>query len=87
MDIDKDGYLSEQDIQTCINNLNSHSFFDYGRQSLSQSQFNSQIKFHQLSSDLFISNSKAFEVCKQITDKLASRKISIVSFFNMCDIK
>ena len=27
MDIDKDGYLTEIDIQTCLNNLNSDAFF------------------------------------------------------------
>lgn len=27
MDIDKDGFISDIDLQTCLNNLNSNTFF------------------------------------------------------------
>ena len=45
IDVDKDGYVSEIDLQTCINNLNSNAFFKNGGEALAQSGFSSQAKF------------------------------------------
>jgi Ca2+-binding EF-hand superfamily protein len=45
IDIDKDGFVSEIDLQTCINNINSNAFFKNGGEALAQSGFTSQAKF------------------------------------------
>jgi len=45
MDIDKDGYISVEDLKTCLRNLTSTAFFQHGSSSLSTSQFNSSLKF------------------------------------------
>ena len=45
MDIDKDGYISVEDLKTCLRNLTSTAFFQHGGSSLSTSQFNSSLKF------------------------------------------
>lgn len=34
MDIDKDGFISEIDLQTCLNNLGSNTFFKNGGEAL-----------------------------------------------------
>ena len=34
MDIDKDGYISEIDLRTCLDNLNSDAFFRNGGEAL-----------------------------------------------------
>ena len=34
IDVDKDGYVSENDIQTCIRNLNNSAFWKNGGESL-----------------------------------------------------
>ena len=34
MDIDKDGFISEIDLQTCLNNLSSDAFFKESGQAL-----------------------------------------------------
>ena len=41
MDVDKDGFISEIDLQTCISNLNSNAFFKNGGEALAQSGFSS----------------------------------------------
>jgi len=30
IDIDKDGFINEEDLRTCLRNLNSHTFFKEG---------------------------------------------------------
>lgn len=64
MDIDKDGYLSEIDISTCINNLSSDTFFKNSGEALAQSAFSSGKKFFPASQNL--PNERAFEIAKQI---------------------
>ena len=41
MDIDKDGFISEIDLQTCLNNLSSDAFFRDGGEALAVSAFSS----------------------------------------------
>jgi len=45
MDIDKDGYISEIDLQTCLKNLNSDAFFKNSGEALAASAFSSASKF------------------------------------------
>lgn len=45
LDVDKDGYVSEIDLQTCLNNLNSETFFKNNGEALANSTFSSQKKF------------------------------------------
>ena len=44
MDVDKDGYISEIDLATCIKNLNSNAFFKNSGAALAQSGFSSHTK-------------------------------------------
>jgi Ca2+-binding EF-hand superfamily protein len=46
MDIDKDGFISEIDLQTCLDNMNSEAFFRNGGEALSVSAFSSAKKFY-----------------------------------------
>lgn len=41
MDVDKDGFISEIDLNTCINNLNSTAFFKNSGEALAKSGFSS----------------------------------------------
>jgi hypothetical protein len=34
IDVDKDGYISEIDLQTCLNHMNSNAFFKNGGEAL-----------------------------------------------------
>ena len=45
VDIDKDGYVSKEDLETCLANLNSTAFFKDGGKALQRVQFNSKYKF------------------------------------------
>ena len=45
IDIDKDGFVSEIDLQTCISNLSSDAFFKNSGEALARSAFASQKKF------------------------------------------
>lgn len=45
MDIDKDGFISEIDLQTCLTNLNSDAFFKNSGEALARSTFQSAKKF------------------------------------------
>ncbi len=46
MDVDKDGFITEIDIQTCISNLNSDAFFKNNGEALSGSVFGTEKKFY-----------------------------------------
>ena len=37
LDVDKDGYVGEEDLKTCLNNMQSMTFFDNGGASLAAS--------------------------------------------------
>ena len=64
MDVDKDGFLSEIDLQTCINNLGSDAFFRDGGEALAVSAFSSSKKFYPAGEQL--TNERAFEIVNQI---------------------
>lgn len=46
IDIDKDGFITEADVTTCIKNLNNAAFYKNGGQALKSSTFNAQTKFY-----------------------------------------
>jgi Ca2+-binding EF-hand superfamily protein len=60
MDIDKDGYISEIDLQTCLNNLNSDAFFKNSGEALAQSAFSSAKKFYPTTERL--SEERSYEI-------------------------
>ena len=62
IDIDKDGYISEIDLQTCIDNLNTPSFFKNSGEALAVSSFSSQKKFYPTTESL--TPERAFEIAK-----------------------
>jgi Ca2+-binding EF-hand superfamily protein len=78
MDIDKDGLVSEIDLQTCLSHLNSDSFFRNNGEALTNAGFSSSIKFYPGSQDTSnkqyqpLSEERAFEVLNQIRTALVS---------------
>lgn len=62
IDIDKDGFITEADIETCIKNLPNLAFFKNGGAALTQSTFNSTAKIYPQESKL--TNEKAISICK-----------------------
>jgi Ca2+-binding EF-hand superfamily protein len=64
MDVDKDGYISEIDLQICLNNLNSSTFFKNSGEALAQSGFSSAKKFFPTTEKL--NEERASEVARQI---------------------
>ena len=44
IDVDKDGFITEADIETCVKNLTNMAFFKDGGAALTQSTFNSTVK-------------------------------------------
>jgi Ca2+-binding EF-hand superfamily protein len=83
IDIDKDGYISEIDLQTCMSNLGSDAFFRDGGDALAVSAFSSQKKFFPVSEQL--SAERAFEIAKQIKAGLIAQKIAPKEAFNRFD--
>lgn len=83
MDIDKDGYISEIDLQTCLNNLNSDAFYRNGGEALAESAFSSAKKFYPTTEKL--SEERACEIAKQIRTSLINQKIAYREAFNRFD--
>ena len=52
LDIDKDGFITEADIETCIRNLPNMAFFRNCGQAVAQSTFNSTTKMYPQASRL-----------------------------------
>ncbi len=83
IDVDKDGFVSEIDLQTCINNLNSNAFFKNGGEALAQSGFASQTKFFPSNSS--ITEERAAEIAAQIRQAMINQKIAYREAFNRFD--
>ncbi len=83
MDIDKDGFISEIDLQTCLNNLSSDAFFRDSGVALAQSSFSSDKKFFPVNES--ITAERAFEIAKQIKNALITAKIAYKEAFNRFD--
>lgn len=62
MDVDKDGYITEDDLNTCIKNLSNMAFFRNQGAALSRSTFNTGVKFYPNS--VKITREKSLEICK-----------------------
>ena len=62
MDIDKDGMITEIDLKTCIDNLNTDAFFKNSGEALATSTFTSAKKFYPTQDKM--SEERAFEIAK-----------------------
>jgi len=83
LDIDKDGFISEADLLTCIKNLNNAAFYKNSGQALATSTFNAATKFFPSQSKM--SKEKALEVCKQIREALGHKKLQYREVFDIFD--
>ena len=83
MDIDKDGFISEIDLQICIDNLSTNAFFRNGGEALVVSAFSSQKKFYPVGDSL--TGERALEIASQIKAALINAKISYKVAFNKFD--
>ena len=83
MDIDKDGYITEIDLTTCLANLNSDAFFKNGGEALASSAFSSAKKFFPNQSKL--TEERSFEILAQIRTALVGQKIAYREAFNRFD--
>lgn len=83
IDIDKDGFISEIDLQTCIDNLNTNAFFKNGGEALAVSSFSSQRKFFPINENF--TPERALEIAKQIKAAMIVAKISYREAFNRFD--
>ena len=83
IDIDKDGFISEIDLQTCIDNLNTNAFFKNGGEALAVSAFSSQRKFFPINETF--TPERALEIAKQIKAAMVVAKISYREAFNRFD--
>lgn len=70
MDIDKDGSISKEDLQTCLTNLNSVAFFKNNGKALQRTQFNQKKKFFKIDASEGISDEKLKQVRKQIVQQM-----------------
>jgi len=64
MDIDKDGYICENDLCTCLKHLDSDLFFKDGGKALQKPQFNAKEKFYTVGPNERINDAKVVAVCK-----------------------
>ena len=71
MDIDKDGFISKEDLQTCLKNVNSQQFY------------NQKPKFY--TSQQEVTDKKIVEVCTQIRDLAAKKGYNMEHLFGVLD--
>jgi len=62
IDIDKDGFITEMDLMTCLNNLNNQAFFKNSGEALKTAAFSSAKKFFPNQKKMPID--RALEICK-----------------------
>ena len=85
MDIDKDGYINEQDLQTCLANVHSTSFFENGAISLKTSTFNNKHSFYPTTLKNDITSTKVVSVCAHIRAGMQTKKVAYQRLFRLCD--
>lgn len=85
IDINKDGHITDDDLKTCLRNLNSQAFFKDGSQALSGPTFNSSHKFFLESKESTLDENKILQVCNQIKEGLTIKKMSILALWNNID--
>jgi hypothetical protein len=83
IDVDKDGFVSEIDLKTCLDNLSSDVFFRDSGEALAVSAFSSQRKFFPVTETL--SGERAMEITKQIKNALIQQRIAFKEAFNRFD--
>lgn len=86
MDVDKDGYVTEADIETCIKNLPNMAFFRNGGAALAASTFNSKTKMFPQNTGAKLTKEKAIAICKQIKDALAIKRMQYREAFQKFDL-
>jgi len=84
IDVDKDGFVTEADIETCVKNLPNMAFFRNGGQALQQSTFNAGTKIFPQGCRL--THEKALAVCKQIREALGVKRMQYRDAFNKFDV-
>ena len=84
LDVDKDGFVTEHDIETCIKNLPNMAFFRNGGAALASSTFNSKSKI--FPQNCRLTKEKALAICKQIREALGLKKMQFRDAFNKFDI-
>ena len=85
IDVDKDGYIGEEDLKTCLSNIHSQAFFDNGGSALAASQFNSEQRFFPTTLAGHIGDAKVISVCSQIRAAMTRKKVSYIKLFKSCD--
>lgn len=63
MDVDKDGLISEIDLETCLNNLNLDTFYKNSGEALQGTAFSSAKKFFP-SAAKALSEERAMDIAK-----------------------
>jgi Ca2+-binding EF-hand superfamily protein len=83
IDIDKDGFITDPDLSTCVKNLNNSAFFRKGGEALKGSTFNQRARPYPKASRL--GADKAREVCTQIREAMGVKQISYRTAFDNFD--
>lgn len=83
MDIDKDGLITEIDLKTCIDNLNSDAFYKNSGEALATTTFSAAKKFYPTQDQM--SEERAIEIAKQIRTALINQRIAYKEAFNRFD--
>lgn len=68
IDIDKDGFITDPDLSTCVKNLNNSAFFRKGGEAMKASSFNQKARPYPKASRLGVD--RAREVCAQIREAM-----------------
>lgn len=85
LDIDKDGYIGEEDLKTCLRNIHSSAFFSNDGLALTSSQFNAPHKFYPTNMTEEFTDSKLLDLCRQIREKMMFNKVSYQKVFKLAD--
>jgi predicted nuclease with TOPRIM domain len=85
MDLDKDGFLSEIDLQTCLDNLQSDAFFKNCGEALASSSFSSQKKFFPDKDALNPENKALKQQNSQIIQELEKSNANLEAYKNEID--
>lgn len=81
IDVDKDGIVGEQDIKTCLRNINSSAFFDNDGLALTSSQFNSEHKFFPTKMNEDLSDKRLIQLVAEFRKAMIYKKVSYQKLF------
>ena len=82
MDINKDSFIDQHDLETCLGNLNNDHFYQGSGEALTNAGFSSD---HQFFPQSGLTDEKAIDVCRQLRQALTNKKISYREAFNRFD--